>query len=93
MHYVLIIHEVADYAVWKTIFDQAASIRRRAGEIRYQLLKHKVDGNIVVHFSQWSSLEAARNFFESPNLQQIRKNAGVKNPTFLYLDELEQGVL
>ena len=32
MRYVLIIHEVADYGSWKKIFDQAADIRKEAGE-------------------------------------------------------------
>ena len=33
---VLIIHEVADYAAWKRVFDDAAGMRKRAGEIRYR---------------------------------------------------------
>ena len=36
MQYVLIIHEVEDYAAWKAIFDNAAQIRKEAGEISYQ---------------------------------------------------------
>jgi len=32
MHYVLIIHSVKTYSAWKEIFDQAASIRKTAGE-------------------------------------------------------------
>lgn len=35
--HVLIIHEVEDYERWKAIFDDAATIRRDAGEIAYQL--------------------------------------------------------
>lgn len=37
---VLIIHEVADYPVWKKIFDEAVNIRRVAGERSYQILRH-----------------------------------------------------
>lgn len=32
MHHVLIIHEVEDYDAWKQVFDQAASLRKEAGE-------------------------------------------------------------
>ena len=32
MSYVLIIHAVRDYTAWKRIFDDAASIRKEAGE-------------------------------------------------------------
>lgn len=93
VQYVLIIHEVEDYPAWKTIFDEAAKIRRDAGEVSYQLLKYEHDANTVVHFSRWSSLDQARTFFESPELVEIRKKAGVKAPKFIYLEELENGIL
>ena len=93
MPHVLIIHDVEAYAAWKTIFDQAAGIRKQAGEIRYQLLRHEMDANRIVHFSEWVSLDKARRFFESPELVEIRQRAGVKAPEFLYLNEIEQGLL
>lgn len=93
MQHVLIIHEVESYPAWKAVFDQAADIRKEAGEISYQLLRYDNDANHIVHFSAWSSLDSARRFFESPALVEIRKNAGVKSPDFIYLQALEQGVL
>jgi quinol monooxygenase YgiN len=93
MQHVLIIHEVESYAAWKRVFDQAAGIRKQAGEISYRLLRFDLDANTIVHFSAWTSLQDARRFFESPELVQIRAQAGVKAPEFLYLQELEQGVL
>lgn len=93
MPHVLIIHEVADYPAWKTIFDGAAGIRREAGERSYQVLKYQNDPNKIVHFSAWTSLDAAKAFFESPKLVQIRKDAGVKAPEFIYLEQLEAGTL
>lgn len=93
MCYTLIIHEVVEYEAWKKIFDKAASIRKEAGEISYQLLKDFSDENRIVHFSKWSSVEAAKSFFESPKLIAIRMEAGVKNPEFNYLNEIEFNVL
>ncbi|MCX7088661.1 MAG: antibiotic biosynthesis monooxygenase [Methylococcales bacterium] len=93
MQHVLIIHEVEAYPVWKAVFDQAAAIRKEAGEISYQLLRYDSDANAIVHFSAWSSLDNARRFFESPVLVDIRIKAGVKAPTFIYLQEIERGVL
>jgi len=93
MQHVLIIHEVVSYPAWKAIFDQAADIRKSAGEISYQLLRYDNDANNIVHFSVWSSLDKARHFFESPELVEIRKQAGVKAPDFIYLEEIERGVL
>lgn len=91
--YVLIIHEVEDYAKWKAIFDDATVMRRRAGEIEYQLLAFEADQRRVVHFSRWSSLDAARAFFESPELVEIRRVAGVRAPEFLYLNQIETAQL
>ncbi|MGB2941695.1 MAG: antibiotic biosynthesis monooxygenase [Candidatus Macondimonas sp.] len=93
MSHVLIIHEVEDYPAWKKIFDEAAGIRKEAGERSYQILKYQDDPNRIVHFSAWTSLARARAFFESPRLVQIRKEAGVKAPAFIYLDEIEAGDL
>lgn len=81
------------YPAWKAIFDQAAVMRKQAGEISYQLLRYESDANNIVHFSKWSTLENARRFFESPELIQIRQKAGVKAPNFIYLDEIEQQIL
>jgi heme-degrading monooxygenase HmoA len=57
------------------------------------VLKYEEDSNKIVHFSVWDTLQNAKQFFESPKLVQIRKEAGVKSPEFIYLEELENGVL
>ncbi len=93
MQYVLIVHEVETYPAWKAVFDEAAGLRKRAGEISYQLLRHENAANNIVHFSRWPSLDDARRFFESDALVEIRKKAGVKAPAFIYLQEIERGVL
>ena len=93
MQYVLIIHEVENYEAWKQVFDRAESIRKEAGERSYQVLKYDNEPNKIVHFSAWTSTTDARAFFESPALVKIREEAGVKAPEFIYLDQLESGVL
>ena len=93
MQHVLIIHEVADYPAWKKVFDAAAGIRREAGERSYQVLCYENEPQRIVHFSTWTSHAAARAFFESPRLVEIRREAGVKAPDFIYLDQLESGTL
>jgi quinol monooxygenase YgiN len=93
MPFVLIQHEVESFPAWKTEFDAAAALRKVAGEISFQLLVHAANPRLVVHFSAWSSLDAARRFFESPEVHAIRQRAGVKAPEFCFLDEVEQGVL
>ena len=93
MKYVLIIHEVRDYTIWYKIFQEAAEMRKAAGEISYQVLQYEHDPQRIVHFSRWHSLEKARHFFQSPALILIREQAGVKSPDFIYLEELGNGIL
>lgn len=93
MQFVLIIHEVEDYAAWKTGFDAAAELRKSAGEIEYQVLLDELDQNRVVHFSKWRSLQQAKSFFESDEVAAIRKKLGVKAPEFVYLNEVARGEL
>lgn len=93
LDHVLIIHEVVDFPAWKKVFDAAATMRKTAGEHSYQVLSYEGDANRIVHFSAWSSHANARRFFQSPELETIRQKAGVKSPEFIYLNELESGVL
>ena len=93
LNYVLIIHEVADYAAWKIIFDKASKIRKEAGEMSYQVFKYQNEPNKIVHLSVWTSHQHAKQFFESQELVEIRKKAGVKQPAFIYLDQIESGTL
>lgn len=93
MQHVLIIHEVENYPAWKQVFDKAAGIRKEAGERSFQVLRYENEPNRIVHFSAWTSIADAKAFFESPRLAQIRKEAGVKAPDFIYLNQIDAGVL
>ncbi len=91
--HVLILHAVADYGAWKRVFDSAATMRKEAGELSYQVLRDREDAYSVVHFSAWTTHADAMRFFQSPELEEIRRKAGVSAPTFHYLLQLERGVL
>ena len=68
-------------------------LEKMLGEVSYQLLRHGNDANRIVHFSEWSSLDNARRFFESQELVDTRRKGGVKSSGFIYLHEIERGVL
>lgn len=87
---VIVIHRVDDFERWKRHFDAAADLRRDGGETSYEVLRVDGDPDVVVHQATWTSLAAARRFFESPEVVEIRRAAGVESPTFLYLRELSE---
>lgn len=86
MQYVLIVHEVEDYKSWKKVFDDAADMRKEAGDKAYQVLQYENNPHKIVHFSSWSSIDEAKQFFESSRLVKLRIEAGVKSPEFIYLE-------
>jgi hypothetical protein len=67
MPHVLITHEIEAYQAWKAIVDQAIDIRKRAGEIRYQLLRYDNDANTIVRFSAWPSMDNVHGFSSLQN--------------------------
>jgi quinol monooxygenase YgiN len=93
LDHVLIIPAVRDYGAWKQVFDAAASLRRDAGERSFQVLRDTADPNREVHVSRWESIARAKAFFESPELVEIRRQAGVESPEFPYLLQQEGGTL
>lgn len=88
---VIVIHRVDDFDWWKQHFDAAAELRRDGGETSYEVLRADGERNVVVHQATWTSLDAAREFFESPEVVEIRRAAGVQAPTFLYLTVADPG--
>ena len=90
---VLIVHDVDDYQGWKSAFDGAAGLRKQAGEVSFDLLRFDENCNRIVHLSEWTSLDAARQFFQSAEVAEIRRKAGVHEPQFCYLERLESGIL
>jgi len=61
MQHVLIIHEAETYPAWKAVFDQAANIRNRAGEINYRLLRYDNDANNARFSSSLSSISSKKS--------------------------------
>jgi quinol monooxygenase YgiN len=92
LKYLLIIHEVEDYRKWKVIFDKSVVMRREAGELSFQVFKYRNEPNKIVHIGEWTSHEQAQQFFDSPELVKIRADAGVREPQFVYLEELDSDV-
>ena len=52
-------------------------------------LIYEKEVNKIVHFSKWKSIHAAKKFFESPEIAQIRKEAGVNKGQHFELGSYE----
>lgn len=77
---VLIHHEVADYAAWKTVFDSNLAWRHKHGEHSCRIFRSAGNVNDLTLFFEWDSLDSARAFLASEELKAKMAHAGVKGP-------------
>jgi hypothetical protein len=70
-------HQVADFAAWKSVFDGALATRQSVGEIAFEILQDPVDQNSVTVIFEWDTLERAKAFAEDPVLENGMHAAGV----------------
>ena len=86
---VLIHHEVADYAAWKSVFDAALDWRHKNGERSCRIFHSAGQINDLTLLLEWESLDQARQFMASDELKTRMANAGVKGQARVeYLTEM-----
>ncbi len=86
---VLVHHEVADYPVWKAMFDSALDFRHQHGERGCRIFHRAGNLNDLTLLFEWENLEQARDFLGSDELQARMKASGVKGmPVVEFLTEL-----
>lgn len=94
MYYIVARHKVKDYKAWKKGFDSAVSFRKAGGEKSFQIFQVDKDKNNLMLLFKWDNLENARQYFESPELQNAMQQAGVlEKPDVYFLEELDRGKL
>ncbi|MBN1562274.1 MAG: antibiotic biosynthesis monooxygenase [Anaerolineae bacterium] len=88
MAHLLIVHDVEDYAQWRTIFERHDDMRQASGCEAYQLFRDADNPNHVVILFEWDSVANARQFAESDDLRQAMQKAGVvSRPQAYFLNE------
>ena len=77
---VLIHHEVADYTLWKSVFDSNLDWRHKHGERSCRIFRSAGNVNDLTLFFEWDNLDSARAFIASHELKAKMTSAGVKGP-------------
>ena len=91
MPFILVRHKVADYAKWKTIFDEDGVNRKAGGSKGSQLFRNADNPNEVIVLLEWDDLGKAKQFTQSPKLREAMERAGVTDqPDIYFLDEVER---
>jgi quinol monooxygenase YgiN len=90
MPYLLVRHQVEDYARWKPLFDQHGLTRQRNGCRGGQLFRNSNNPNELLILFEWDNLERARQFAQSPDLRETMQRAGViDQPDVYFLEKVE----
>jgi hypothetical protein len=87
----LIRHQVADYEVWKPLFDAHAENRKSHGSNGGLLFRNADNPNELLAIWNFDSVDHAREFTQDPSLREAMANAGViDRPDLYFLDQVEQ---
>lgn len=86
MIHVLVRFTVEDLAKWKTVFEEAAGLRKRFGSMGVRGFSKAGSPNEVVILGEYADSEKAMQMFQSQEFRDATARAGVKGPpevTFL----------
>ena len=90
MSYLIVSHEVKDYAKWKPVFDEHGAFRKANGSKGGRLLRNAQDPNRLTILFEWESVDKAQQFAQSPELRAAMEEAGVTGqPQVSFLEEIE----
>ena len=88
MTFVLIRFTVEDFEKWKPVFEESATLRKKAGSIGVRAFSKVDSANEIVILGEYADLDTARQFFQSPELREAQQRAGVKGPPeLIFLNE------
>ena len=78
-------HTVADYAVWRRIFDDFAATQKALGVTDKAVYQAADNANDVTVTHDFATLESAKAFADSPELKAAMNDAGVTSaPTIWF---------
>lgn len=74
---VIALHRVADYDVWRPVYDSLDEVRSAAGVTHQEVLRCQDDPNLVIVRHDFGNRGDADAFFGSAELKQGMTEAGV----------------
>lgn len=80
-------HKVKDYATWKRVYDEKASLRKGHGATGASVYRDPEDPNMITVTVHFDSLSDARAFVNSEELKAAMQQAGVSGPPEIWIYE------
>ncbi len=70
-------HRVADYDAWRRVYDSVADMQRAGGVTAQAVYRLADDPNTVAVMHRFESADAARAFFDDPEVRAAVAGSGV----------------
>lgn len=80
-------HSVDDYARWKRVYDEFASVRKEKGVTGASVHRDANDPNTLIVTQQFKDLKGATAFVNSDELKSAMADAGVRGAPEIWLSE------
>jgi hypothetical protein len=77
--YIIVRNRVESYTAWKRSWDAGAAIRRNGGIVSEQLFRNPGITDEVLVLVEFSTLEQARTYLASAELQEVLRESGIKD--------------
>jgi quinol monooxygenase YgiN len=91
MPYMLVHHQVSDFAKWKPSFDKHESTRKNSGSKSAQVFQNSENPSDVFILFEWDTVENAKKFGMSEDLKKTMEQAGVMGkPHIHFLKEVQK---
>jgi uncharacterized protein (DUF1330 family) len=83
----VVLHRVADYDAWRRVYDSLADVQKAGGVIADSVHRMVGDRDNVLVLHEFGTVDEARAFFASPELQDGMRRAGVQGQPRIELYE------
>ena len=91
MTYSIVRLAVKDYAQWKTVFDEATTLRKSYGSRGVRVFRSVDKPNELVLLAEYEDIQRARQLFQSAEFREATQRAGVTGlPDVTLADEVHQ---
>lgn len=72
--------QVADYEVWKSVFDEVEEVRREYGWKKHELFQDASNPNTAVVIGHLESLDRAKQYLADGRVRAALARSGVQGP-------------
>jgi quinol monooxygenase YgiN len=90
MVYVIAKIKLENFDNWKSVFDERATTRNKAGSKEAILFRNLDDSKEAQILFEWDNKENARKYMESETIKKVLQNAGAKLTDTIYLEKIEK---